>query len=123
MGQSAQNCMRQQPGQPDHHVLPCATAEVSGWQWLHRREKELVADTIRAAADSDDPCEPSVQACLAQLDAMVADATTAMDRKCALESQPENAAAMPELADTLCRLRETARMTVTLADLRERITP
>ena len=122
MGASVQTCLGQTGLTRDDSVLPCAKAEVSAWHELLSEETALVADAIRASMSSDDPCEPSLDACLEQLEQMTSSAADDMNRQCEFESLPENNAGFPEMANTLCQLRETARSTIRMNDLKQRVT-
>ncbi len=121
MGTITQTCIGQTELSPDESVLPCATAEVSAWRELLREETAAVAGAIRASMSTDDPFEPSLDACLDQLDQMTSAATVEMNRQCDFESLPENSAGKTELANTLCLLRETARSTIRMYDLKQRV--
>ncbi len=106
----------QNPANPD--LMPCIEAETAVWKARGDDRLRALEEVIRASEGTDEPCTPSVDACVEQLNGMARRMEQQGEAACEEAAQIAAVDGVPDLGRAACMLRETALRAVRLADLR-----
>lgn len=75
-------------------------------------ERASIADRLATERIVEGPCKDNEHGCLQGLSDLLSDGAAFQEVQCAKEALPANNAGKPELALSLCQLREDARLTI-----------
>ena len=118
LGNSVRACTAnvEDPNNPE--LLPCVEAETAVWRDLSDGRLESLMQIIRDSEDSDAPCTPSVEECVAQVRKMNEGFKRQGEAACEQAAQIASVDGYPDLGRAVCIMREEAIRSARLAGLR-----
>ena len=119
LGSAVRSCTpdTQNPANPD--LLPCIEAETAVWDARANDRVSQLEEVIRASAETDDPCTPTIDECVGQIRAMHERMLREGEAACEQAAQIASVDGVPDLGRAACAMREAAIRAMRLAGLRK----
>ena len=93
-------------------IAACANVETEVWQVIMHREITQIEEILSESTIISGPCEGNQDGCIQGLGNLVSDRADYAERQCAEEASPGHNGGHPEMAASLCQMREMARSTI-----------